>query len=115
MTSTDEQPKISIDSYLEENSKKLVFVLEGEREIIDKDGNVKKVLVQIYNEKPYTYTESRKKSNQKYIENNKEKVNEHYKKVYREKYQNDPEFREKEIERTKKYRERKKSELKEKK
>jgi hypothetical protein len=75
------------------------YVLDGEKfrlfsetvsEIIDEDGIKKTVIIKFV--KPNMY-EKQKKFIKKYMENNKESINEYNKALYKKRYENDPEFR----------------------
>lgn len=81
------------------------YVLDGEQfrlfsetvsEIIDEDGVKKTVIIKFV--KPNMY-QKQKKFIKKYMENNKESINEYNKALYKKRYENDPEFREKEKQR----------------
>ena len=75
----------------------LELVRDYFKEIIDEDGNKKRVNVIIYKEieKRNFYTDAQKKSIQKYYEKNKDKIYEYQTNFIKNKKENDPEFYEK--------------------
>jgi len=75
----------------------------------DENGNKYKVIIRTVEKENKTY-ESIKKAVKKYQENNKEKVNKNIADWKRNKYQNDPEFREKQKQMRREYYNRKKLE-----
>lgn len=81
------------------------YILDGEKfklytesisEIVDEDGSKKTVIIKFV--KPNMY-EKNKEFILNYMEKNRESFNEYSKKLYKNKYENDPEFREKERQR----------------
>ncbi len=59
----------------------------------DEIGNQQKIIIR-YIEKNNRYIENLKKAQEKYRENNKEKINKLSNEIMKNKYQNDPEYRE---------------------
>jgi len=109
MTNVDN--KIDILQYLEENQHKISLIGERMEELIDENGNKIMVLCKYFKEKPSFYNELTKNSIQKYQKKNREKLTDYHKNYIKERYKNDPEFRNKERERKKIYNERKKEKL----
>ncbi len=112
-TKDDEDGKFDFTTYLEQNKDKINLVQEIKEEIIDENGIIKIIINRIYLEKKLcTYTETAAKSIKEYQIKHKDKINEYQKNIYKQKYNSDPEFREREKERNRKYREKKKLEEK---
>ncbi len=94
------------DISLNEDDNKNLYELDGEKynlikmveeEIIDENGNKKIVLVKYVKLNLYEKNkESYKKANKKYAQTHRKELNEYNKNLYKERYDNDPEFREKE-------------------
>lgn len=79
------------------DGEKYILVKEVEEEVIDENGNKKLIIRQYMKLNLYEKNkESYKKSNKKYVENHRKEKNEYNKKIYKERYENDPEFRERE-------------------
>jgi len=90
------------DKHIEVQDDGKTYIVDGENfklftetisEIIDSDGNKKTVIVKFL--KPNMY-DKQKNCIKKYMEKNKESINEYNKALYKKRYENDPEFREKE-------------------
>lgn len=75
----------------------LEIVKDYYKEIIDKDGNKQQIKIIIYKEieRRNFYTDSQKKSIQKYYEKNKDKIYEYQTNFIKNKKENDPEYYEK--------------------
>ncbi len=95
------------ENYNDNNNTNNNLVNEIIEEFIDENGNKQIIIKQIYT-KYTTYTEAHKKANKKYVENNKEKIIKYRTEYGRQRYQEDPLFREKAKEAVKKCREKKK-------
>jgi hypothetical protein len=90
----------------EDNNNKNLIELDGEKynlvkmveeEIIDENGVKKIYIKQFFKLNLYEKNkESIKRCTQKYYENHKKEKDEYSKKLYKERYENDPEFRERE-------------------
>lgn len=70
-----------------------IVIREYYKDELDESGNVTKVKVVLCREN--TYTESRKESNKRYVNNNREKVSNYLSSYIKNRYQTDPEFKEK--------------------
>lgn len=71
----------------------LIVIKEYYKDEVDESGNVSKIKVVVCREN--TYTESKKESNKRYVNNNREKVSNYLSGYIKNRYQNDPEFKEK--------------------
>lgn len=101
--------EVDIKKYLEENHERLSLIRELKENVSDDNGGTITVIYKIYMEKPYTYSESKKRAIKKYQEKNKEKITEYTLNYKKNKYATDPEFREKQKEYNKRSYEKKKS------
>ncbi len=93
-SSNDDLSKINLDKY-----KVLGEICTYE---IGESGEKEKVKI-VYLESKTKYSENIKKAVAKYQENNREKINQVKKEKHKERYENDPEYREKIKERRRKY------------
>ena len=113
MASTESEDKTleDFDKYFEENNERLSLKHEKIEKNVDINGETITIIHKIYIEKPYTYSESKKKAIKKYQEKNKEKITEYTLNYKNNKYATDPEFRERQKEYNKRSYERRKSKI----
>ncbi len=105
----ESQSDININDIHDDNRNLIDFkgekynlVEEVKEEIIDENGNKQIIIKQFLKLNLYEKNkETIKKCTQKYYENHRKEKNEYNKKLYKERYDNDPEFREKEKARSK--------------
>ncbi len=71
--------------------------------VYEEEDGVKEKVKLIYIEKNTRYYENLKKASTKYYENNREKVNEQINERHKKRYQNDPEYREKVLQKRREY------------
>ncbi len=95
--STDNTNHNDNKNCFELDGEKYNLIKEIEEEVIDENGNKIIIIRQYVKLNLYEKNkESIKRCTQKYIETHKKEINEYSKKLYKDKYENDPEFRERE-------------------